>query len=89
MKILYIDNKKYLHNEDIHIDFIASLEKNKFFKIIGYGNFLRKKLKTSIKVKKNIDKQLDHIVKRYRPDAILTYNSGGENIKSYRKKFKL
>jgi hypothetical protein len=83
MKILYIDNKRYLHNEDIHIDFIASLERNKLFKIIGYGNFLSKKLSTSIKIKKDIDKQLDYIVKRYKPDAILTYNSGGKNIKLY------
>tara|TARA_X000000950_G_scaffold110603_2_gene139459 strand:+ start:1178 stop:2170 length:993 start_codon:yes stop_codon:yes gene_type:complete len=83
MKILYIDNKKYIHNADLHIDFIASLEKNNFCKIIGYGNFLSKRLKTSIIPNfKNINNQIDKILKIYNIDAILTYNSGGSNYGS-------
>jgi hypothetical protein len=83
MKILYIDNKKYIHNADLHIDFIASIERNNFCKIIGYGNFLNKKLKTSIIPDfKNINNQIDKILKIYNIDAILTYNSGGSNYGS-------
>jgi len=84
MKILYIDNKQYLHNSDSHIDFISSLEKNKLFKVIGYGDYLNKKLSASIRVKKNAEKQLDSIIKHHRPDAILTYNSGPNIIELYK-----
>ena len=84
MKILYIDNKQYLHNSDSHIDFISSLEKNKFFKVIGYGDYLNKKLSASVRVKKNAGKQLDSIIRHHRPDAILTYNSGPNIIELYR-----
>jgi hypothetical protein len=84
MKILYIDNKKYIHNADSHIDFIRSLESNGFCKIIGYGNNFNRKLKTSIKIKENVSAQLNNILKIYRPDAILTYNSGPNIPKLYK-----
>jgi hypothetical protein len=84
MRILYIDNKKYIHNADSHIDFIRSLESNRFCEIIGYGNNFNRKLKTSIKIKGNVSAQLDSILKRYRPNAILTYNSGPNIPKLYK-----
>ena len=83
MKILYIDNKKYIHNSDIHIDFISSLERYKAFKVIGYGNFLKGRLRNSIRVKKNVDRQLDALIKAHRPDAILTYDSGSDSSQKY------
>lgn len=94
-KILYIDNKQYGHNADIHIDFISSLDDRKNFKIFGYGNHLSGYIKNFEKIplkssnKKfnrhedidvnNSNKKLDSILKSYKPDLILTYNSNGSS----------
>ena len=83
MKILYIDNKRYIHNADSHIDFINSLETNGFCDIIGYGDGSVKNLKNSIRIKDNVSGQLDEIINKYRPNAILTYNSGPNIPKLY------
>lgn len=82
MKILYIDNKLYQHNSDIHIDFISSLEKSGLCKIVGYGKYLNK-IKTNIKPKnsKTVEWELFNILRTHKPDAILTYNPGGKNSK--------
>tara|TARA_Y100000114_G_scaffold157182_1_gene187834 strand:- start:20283 stop:21275 length:993 start_codon:yes stop_codon:yes gene_type:complete len=78
MKILYIDNRRYKNNADIHIDFISSLEKNNHFKIIGYGNYLEHKLSETVKViPRRVSQQVDNIIAHCRPDAILTYNCNG------------
>ena len=80
MKILYIDNRKYKNNADIHIDFISSLEKNKHFKIIGYGNHLEHKLSETVKIIPNrVNQQIDNIIAHCKPNAILTYNCNGSS----------
>ena len=89
--ILYIDNRIYGHNRDIHVDFIDSLNRNKLFKIIGYGKGLHnlsfKYYKPNIARYKN---HLFNIIKKEKINAILTYNrngssyaSGGDNISLY------
>ena len=80
MKILYIDNRKYTHNADLHIDFISSLSKNKHFKIIGYGNHLDAKLPETVKIiTGKISQQIDGIINHCKPSAILTYNCNGSS----------
>jgi len=77
MKILYIDDKNYIHNASSHIEFVASLEENKLFDLIGYGSFLRKLIKGSFRPRTNlIESQVDRMLKTHKPDIILTYNSG-------------
>tara|TARA_B100001027_G_scaffold210563_1_gene177840 strand:- start:1140 stop:2117 length:978 start_codon:yes stop_codon:yes gene_type:complete len=83
LKVLYIDNKNYLHNADSHVDFVQSLEKNGLFKIIGLGNYLKRRFKTSYALKENFDKQLQFLLIRYKPSFILTYNSGPDIIQKY------
>jgi hypothetical protein len=91
--ILYIDNRKYRHNAELHINSISSLSNN--FKIIGYGNHLSEHFSTTYKVplKNNYKKFgiheninisasnsiLDTILAKHKPDAILTYNSNGSS----------
>lgn len=94
-KILYIDNKQYGHNADLHIEFIASLDDQINFKIIGYGNFLKGYIKNTYQIPlksankkygihqdidiKKSDLELDKILKIHKPDLILTYNSNGSS----------
>jgi len=91
IKLLYIDNRKYGHNRDIHVDFIDSLNKNKIFTVVGFGSGL---YNLSFKYYKpnnsNINNHFFNIIKKEKPDAILTYNrngssyaSGGDNISLY------
>tara|TARA_Y100000114_G_scaffold157182_1_gene187833 strand:- start:19311 stop:20279 length:969 start_codon:yes stop_codon:yes gene_type:complete len=84
MKILYIDNKNYIHNADLHIEFISSLESNGFFNIVGYGDGSIKNLKTYIRINKNIPTQLQEIINKYKPNAILTYSSGSNIPELYK-----
>lgn len=92
MKILYIDNRQYGHNADLHIDFIAHIDNNTSHKIYGYGKYLNKHLKrTTIPNMENVTNQLNKIVKTFKPDAILTYNCNGssyeighDNVQRYR-----
>lgn len=94
-KILYIDNRQYGHNADLHIEFISSLNDQNNFEVIGYGNFLKSYIKTtySVPIKSNNKKygihqdidikksnlELDKILKIHNPDIILTYNSNGSS----------
>ena len=83
MKMLYIDNRGYIHNAELHIDFISALEKFNHFKIIAYGRHLKKRLKNTIVPTEDPNKQLQKILAFHKPDFILTYNSGGNNIRQY------
>lgn len=89
LKVLYIDNRAPSHNRDSHIDFIVSLKKNKIFDIIGYGSGpARTELKT-FPFSGNTSEDLFNIVKKEKPNAILTYNRNGsskgfDNISTYR-----
>lgn len=81
MKILYIDNRQYGHNIDIHINFIAHMEKTQ--EIIGYGQHLPKYLSKAIVP--NIDnpkKGFERVVNKFKPDAILTYNCNGSSYEA-------
>lgn len=86
LKMLYIDNHMYLHNRDIHIDFISSLEKNNYFKIVGLGPGLKGKLRKvdGILDKRNLKSQILSKIRVHRPDFLLTYNPGGKNIKKFK-----
>jgi hypothetical protein len=78
MKLLYIDNREYGHNAELHIDFIKFMQDHKYFDIIGYGDHLVGKLRNPVRVdRKRVGRQLDGLLKRHRPDAILTYNCNG------------
>lgn len=78
MKILYLDNRRYGYNSNIHLDYIASMQ-NKHT-VIGVGNHLDKKIKISFKESNDLKAQLDKIILKHRPDIFLTYNPGGNNI---------
>lgn len=94
-KILYIDNRQYGHNADLHIEFIRAMDNGVDFDIVGYGNYLPKYIKKTYKVpiKSNIRKYnlhddidikksnevLQSILKIQKPDLILTYNSNGSS----------
>jgi len=78
VRILYIDNRKYGHNADLHIDFISFLHKKKYDIITPYGNNLGKHFNNAIRInRKNVSKQLNDILIKYKPQAILTYNCNG------------
>lgn len=83
MKMLYIDNRRYIHNAELHIDFISSLEKYGHIKIIGYGKHLKRRLKNTITPTEEPNKQLQKILTAHKPSFILTYNSGGNNVHQY------
>ena len=76
MKILYIDNKNYIHNADSHVDFLASLDKSGIFTVVGYGNNLSKKIDKVIRPNLGSQGDLSRVAAKYKPDLILTYNSG-------------
>lgn len=81
MKILYIDNRQYGHNIDIHINFIAHMEKS--HEIIGYGTFLERYLTKTIKP--NIEspkKGFERVINKFKPDVILTYNCNGSSYEA-------
>lgn len=92
MRVLYIDNRAYGHNIDLHIDFISYLSKKKYMDIIPYGKYMNKYLPESISPNMgNVKAQLDSIVKKKKPDLILTYNCNGssyeigaDNVQRYR-----
>ena len=85
MRILYIDNRKYGHNADLHIDFIKFMQQHKYAEIIGYGNHLAGKLRRIIVVKpKRVRAQLDNILKKHKPHVILTYNCNGSSYEAGR-----
>lgn len=80
VRILYIDNRQYGHNADLHIDFIKFLNDKKYDVIIPYGNHLKTRFSNAISVDfRNVKSQLDFIVKRYKPQLILTYNCNGSS----------
>ena len=78
--ILYIGDRPPGHNRDIHIDFIESLHRNGIFNIIGYGNFFKKNSFKSFPAdRKKAGSQIEEILRRHRPCAILTYNRNGSS----------
>lgn len=77
MKVLYIDNRQYGHNIDLHIGFISYLSKK--IPIIGYGKHLKNYLNTSYIPGKNSEKEFQKILKQHSPDIILTYNCNGSS----------
>ncbi len=80
MRILYIDNRRYGHNADLHIDFISYINKKKYHRVIGFGRHLGKYLPEAIMPNNNsISKHLDSVLARYNPDIILTYNCNGSS----------
>jgi len=80
MRILYIDNRRYGHNADLHIDFISFLHKNKYDRIIPYGDNLKRHFKDAISInRRGVSKQLNKIIAKYKPHAILTYNCNGSS----------
>lgn len=80
IKILYIDERNYGHNQDLHVDFIKYIDEHKYARVIAYGEFMSKYLKIAIKPnKRNIKLQLNQIEKEYRPDVVLTYNCNGSS----------
>jgi len=80
MKILYIDNRDYGHNADLHIDFISHMHKNNIHRIMGYGRYMHKYLPKSTNPNRAaVTKELDHIASRMKPDIILTYNCNGSS----------
>ena len=80
MKILYIDNRRYGHNADLHIDFISYMHKKKYHRVIGFGKFLHLYLPESIIP--NMERPGTHLLRilsKYKPDLILTYNCNGSS----------
>lgn len=79
IKILYIDNRNYGHNQDLHVDFFSYQYRKKNDIIIPYGKHLSKFFGTSIVPEKNPNKQLEIIVKNEKPNCIITYNPNGSS----------
>ena len=92
MKILYIDTRAPGHNSELHIDFIKFMHQKKFCKILPYGSGIRQVFPNAINIdKNNVLRQLEGILLKHKPDAILTYNRNGsayddclDNIGLYR-----
>lgn len=79
MKILYIDPRRYTHNADLHIAFIAYMKKKRYHQIIAYGPFMEKHLGSGIHPSKNPNKELKYLVNKHRPDCIISYNANGSS----------
>jgi|TARA_R110001583_G_scaffold16234_12_gene66307 hypothetical protein len=80
MRILYIDNRRYGHNADLHIDFISHISKKKYHRVIGFGRHLNKYLAESVIPSGHVlSNHLDKVLARYNPDLILTYNCNGSS----------
>lgn len=80
MKILYIDNKLYGHNSDLHIKFFQHMEKFKYHSIYGYGENMHLYFKESSKPNlDNVSKDFDKLLKKVNPDIIITYNCNGSS----------
>lgn len=77
MKILYIDNRNYGHNADIHIDFFKYISKHHV--IIPYGNHLHKHFKNAVVPNNNAVKELELLAFNTNPDCIITYNCNGSS----------
>jgi len=90
MKVLYIDNRQYGHNSDIHIEFIKFLNSTSHFDIIPVGNYLNPYLPNSIRLptrkggrykdivdERGAKRKIDHALLKHNPDVILTYNCNG------------
>lgn len=78
-KILYIDNRAYGHNADLHVDFIRYMNDNKYYNIFGYGNYMKKYFQNNLVPSKNISKDFSVILKKFKPDIMLTYNRNGSS----------
>ena len=77
MKILYIDNRKYGHNSDIHVDFFVHMAKEHY--VTAYGTHLRNHFKNAILPDKNANKELKILEDKIKPDCIVTYNCNGSS----------
>ena len=83
MKILFIDNRVRSHNSELHVDFIRFMHDKGFCEILPYGDNLRATFPNAIRVKENeVADQLDRILAKHKPDAILTYNKNGSGYAS-------
>jgi hypothetical protein len=79
LKILYIDNKLYSHNKDIHVNFFSYINEKGLHQIIPYGKYLNKCFDKAIMPGKNPNKELKSLVEKTKPDCIITYNSNGSS----------
>jgi len=85
MKILYIDTRSPGHNAELHVDFIKFMHDKGFCEILPYGNRLRSKFSNAISINEHrVSGQLDEILLKHKPDAILTYNKNGSSYKDLR-----
>ncbi len=79
MKFLYIDNRDYGHNRDLHIDFIKSIEQYPGCQVYGFGRHLDKFLTNTQLPGRNPNKELKFLVNKFKPNYILTLNSNGSS----------
>lgn len=79
MRILYIDNRNYSHNADIHIDFFVYMGAKKYHQIIPYGKYLNRFFNQAQTPGKKPVQELEALVQKHRPDCIITYNCNGSS----------
>lgn len=85
MRVLYIDNSVRSHNAELHEDFVKFMDEKKICNIIPYGKNLGATFSNAISPKDDsISTQMDQILLRYKPDAILTYNKNGSSYSDLR-----
>lgn len=80
MKILYIDNRRYGHNADLHIKFFQYMDKQKYHSIYAYGDHMNLYFKKNFKPNKDkVGRDFDKVLKKVKPDFILSYNCNGSS----------
>jgi len=85
LKILYIDTRAPGHNAELHVDFIRFMQSEKFCEIIPYGKNLEASFSNAIRAKDgSVSTQMDQVLLRHKPDAILTYNKNGSSYSDLR-----
>lgn len=80
MKILYIDNRRYGHNADLHIRFIQYMQNKGYHNIYAYGDNMKLYFKRAyVPNKNNLRKDFYNVLRKANPDIILTYNCNGSS----------
>lgn len=79
MKVLYLDNRDYGHNRDLHVDFFVFAQKHQILEIYPYGRYLHKFFKNAIAPGKHPNRELKEIVEKNGIEVILTYNPNGSS----------
>lgn len=79
MKILYIDNRAYAHNADIHVEFFSYMARRQYHDIYPYGKYLSKYFEKAITPGKNPNQELKLLVDKIKPHCIITYNCNGSS----------